>query len=102
MAVYSESAEGNMPASQSGITLSRKGIIVTSFRKIKEGMELRLWEQSGKEGNCTVKLSAGSDYERAYPSNLRGEIINKEGIQISDNSFKTAVKANQPLSFILK
>jgi hypothetical protein len=102
MAVYSESKEGEIPKSQSGITLGRKGIIVTSYRKIKEGMELRLWEQSGEDGACTVKLPNGSKYEVAYPANLRGVIISMEGIEISGNSFNADVKANKPLSFILK
>ena len=102
MAVYFDNKKGKIPASQNGITLSRKGIIVTSYREIKDGMELRLWEQSGKNEDCTVNLPEGSDYEKAYPSNLRGQIISKEGILISNNSFKTGIKANQPLSFILK
>ena len=102
MAVYSDTEKGEMPASQSGISLSRKGIIVTSYRKIKEGIELRLWEQSGKDGDCTVILPDGSDYNMAYPSDLRGGIINRQGMKIFNNSFKTHLKANQPLSFILK
>ena len=102
MGGYSESEQGKIPSSQSGISLSRKGILVTSYRKIKEGMELRLWEQSGKDGDCTITLPEGSDCRMAYPSNLRAEIINSVGIRISDNSFETKVRANQPVSFILK
>jgi hypothetical protein len=102
MAVYSDIEQGNMPTSQVGITLSRKGVFVTSYRKIKKGMELRLWEQSGKDGECKVMLPEGSNYKMAYTSDLRGGIINEEGIQISNNSFKTHLKANQPSSFILK
>ena len=102
MAVYSDSEKGEIPASQSGVSLSRKGILVTAFRKIKEGTELRIWEQSGKEGDCTVILPASSDYNIAYPSDLRGGIITQEGTKISNNSFKTRIRANQPMSFILK
>jgi hypothetical protein len=102
MGVFFEGENGKMPGAQRGLSLSRKGILITSYRKTREGMELRLWEQSGEDGACTVKLPNGSKYEVAYPANLRGEIICMEGIEISGNSFKTEVKANQPLSFILK
>lgn len=102
MGVFFEGENGKMPGAQRGLSLSRKGILITSYRKIREGMELRLWEQSGEDGDCTVNLPSGSNYETAYPANLRGQIISMEGIEISGNSFKTEVKANQPLSFILK
>ena len=102
MSVYFEGERGNIATVQEGVTLSRKGILITSYRKIKEGMELRLWEQSGKEGNCIVNLPSTSNYQWAYPSNLRAEIIDKEGMKISENSFQFNIKANQPLSFILK
>ena len=102
MGVFFEGENGKMPGAQRGLSLSRKGILITSYRKTREGMELRLWEQSGEDGDCTVKLPNGSNYEAAYPANLRGQVISMEGIEISGNSFKTDVKANQPLSFILK
>jgi hypothetical protein len=102
MGVFFEGENGKMPGAQRGLSLSRKGILITSYRKTREGMELRLWEQSGEDGACTVKLPNGSKYEVAYPANLRGEIICMEGIEISGNSFNADVKANKPLSFILK
>jgi hypothetical protein len=102
MGVFFEGENGKMPGAQRGLSLSRKGILITSYRKTREGMELRLWEQSGEDGACTVKLPNGSKYEVAYPANLRGEIISMEGIEISGNSFNADVQANKPLSFILK
>jgi len=102
MCVYTDGEKGNILTTQEGLTLSREGVLITSYRKTKEGMELRLWEQSGKEGDCKVDLPIGSNYQWAYPSDLRGKIIDNEGIKISDNSFQLSIKANQPLSFILK
>lgn len=102
MSVYSDSENGKMPAVQNGLSLSRKGILITSYRKTSAGMELRLWEQSGNDGDCKVNLPTGSNYKMAYPSNLRGEIMDSEGVQISNGSFQAYIEANQPLSFILK
>jgi hypothetical protein len=89
---------------QQGITLSSKGVLVTAFKALpdQEGMLLRLWEQSGQSGSCLITLPEGSKFTRAYPCNLRDEIIDKMGIPISDGSFEIDVKANQPKSFILR
>jgi len=102
--VFFEGKKGNQPTIQQGISLSRKGIFVTSFGKniYGEGTTLRLWEQVGNSGICTVSLPLGSSFKKAYPCNLRGEIIDSKKIDITDNSFKCEVGANQPVSFILK
>ena len=67
-----------------------------------DGTVLRLWEQAGKIGACTVNLLHTNNFKRAYPCNLRNEITDNNGIEIVDNSFQFVINANQPVSFILQ
>jgi hypothetical protein len=102
--VYYDGPEGPGALSQSGLTLSRKGILVTAFKKQndRDAMLLRLWEQAGQSGLCKITLPEGSSFKNAYTCNLRDEIIEDEGIPISSQSFQVDIQANQPLSIILK
>ena len=104
MGVFFDGRAGAEPLLQQGIALSNKGTLVTAFKKLseQEGMLLRLWEQSGQSGSCLITLPEGSKFSKAYACNLRDEIIEHEGILISNRSFEADVKANQPRSFILK
>ena len=103
-AVFYDGVKGAIPASQEGITLSRKGIIITAFGENRdgEGQILRFWEKTSDSGNCTVGLPKGSNFKRAFACNLRGEITDNKGVPISNNTFQFKIKANQPVSFILK
>ena len=100
--VFFDGDKGNLPARQAGLSLSRKGILVTSYREVEDGTELRLWEQAGNSGLCQINLLNGSKYEKAYPCNLRGSIIDDKGYEIINDTFEVMIKANQPVSFILK
>ncbi len=94
---------GNMPVSSQGISLSEKGILVSYFgvNKDGEGLFLRVWEQAGNSGNCTVKLPEGIRISSAQPVNLRGE---KQGnpIQVKSGEFTFELKGYAPASFLLK
>ena len=50
-------------------------MLVTSFgpNPFGKGTMLRLWEQAGDAGKCTVTLPEGMTFTRAVPVNLRGE-----------------------------
>ena len=100
--VFYEGPKGKSPLVSKGISLSRKGILLTAFKEEGKGKLLRLWEQAGKSGLCEVTLLEGSSYNRAYPCNLRGEITDEKGIEILNSSFQFNIRANQPVSFILK
>ena len=102
--VFYEGPKGKIPATQEGISLSRKGILITALKtnQNSDSRILRLWEQAGNGGSVKVTLPNGSNHIRAYPCNLRDEITVKEGIEISNHSFKFDIGANQPASFILK
>lgn len=100
--VFYDGPKGESPLASAGISLSRKGILLTAYKEEGTGKLLRLWEQAGKSGLCEVTLLEGSSYNKAYPCNLRGEITDKKGMEILNNSFLFEINANQPASFILK
>ena len=94
---------GNLPVSQEGIRLSRKGVLLSSFGPniFGDGTVLRLWEQAGNEGKCKVTLPVGTSFTKAVPINLRGE---KTGMPISivENSFEIEIGAYKPASFLFE
>ena len=98
-----EGKSGNMPIKLGGLTISRKGVKISNFspNANKMGYTLRLWEQTGVTGICTVKLPAGSDIKSAQPVNLRNV---KSGalIEVRNGAFSFNLKAFSPVSFILK
>ena len=100
--VFYEGPKGKSPVVSKGISLSRKGILLTAYKKEGKGKLLRLWEQAGKSGLCEVTLLKGSSHSKAYPCNLRGEMTDETGIEILNNSFQFEIKAYQAVSFILK
>ncbi len=108
-----EGKAGHLPAEQAGISVSRKGIQVTAFRHHStdnpvfatttthlNSTLLRLWEQGGNSGNVTVTLPKGSNYTKATPVNLRGEVTGKQ-IKIIGSKFNFLLKTYAPASFVL-
>ena len=93
---------GNLPVVQSGITLSRKGIAVTTFGKNPDGngTVLRFWEQSGESGVCEVKLPRGMKSTMAQPVDLRGRKTGN-ALAIKNGTFVFDIKGFAPVSFVL-
>lgn len=102
--VYYDGATGEAPVTDAGLTLSSKGVLVTSFGKNRdgEGMTLRLWEQAGQGGECTITLPHGSIFSNATECNLRNEHTENTEIQIIEGKFTVDLKPNKPASFVLK
>ncbi len=97
-------AGGSLPPEQSGLTVSRKGVVVTAFGADPDGNPgtlLRLWEQAGIGGELTVTLPKGFKVTKAQPVNLRGE---KEGevLEIKDGTITLQLGAYAPKSLILE
>ena len=94
---------GNLPAQQTGLSVSRPGVLVTAFgaNPDGEGTLLRVWEQAGVSGKLTVELPKGSKLTRAMPVNLRGEKIG-EIIQIKDAELKFDIGVYALVSFVLE
>ncbi|KFC59586.1 hypothetical protein FEM08_16350 [Flavobacterium gilvum] len=104
LAVASEKNNGKLPAEKSGISLSRKGVLVTAFGKDEDGNQgtlLRVWEQAGNSGKLKVTLPKEMKVTKAIAVNLRGERQGKE-IKISENQFVIDLNAFAPASFILR
>lgn len=102
IAARSTSRAGNLPATQSGLTLSRKGINVTAFGKNPDGkgLILRLWEQVGQSGKCEITLPRGMKFTMVQPVDLRGQVIGKPMI-IDGKTFSFYLKAYAPASFAI-
>jgi alpha-mannosidase len=68
---------GKLPPSRAGIELSRGGVLVTAFGPNIDGAGtiLRLWEQSGSDQPCRVKLPDGLRPAKAQPVDLRGRPV---------------------------
>jgi hypothetical protein len=103
LAAYADGGKGSLPPSREGITITRRGVLVTAFGADPYGDKtlLRLWEQSGMSGACEVKLPAGFKAVRAMPVNLRGE-KSGEAIPVSNGTFSVHLHAFAPASFVFE
>jgi hypothetical protein len=93
---------GKLPPSQSGLQVSRSGVLVTAFGPNPDGpgLVLRLWEQAGQSGNCRVTLPRGLAARTLQPVDLRGRVRGPE-IPVRDGSFVFPLPAFAPASFVL-
>ncbi len=92
---------GNLPVVAAGVQLSMKGVAVTAFGKNPDGNGtiLRLWEQAGNKGSCTVTLPANHPFKTAQMCNLRGEFLAEKFI--INNEIKVKLNAYEPVSILL-
>lgn len=100
-AAFATGPGGKLAASSSGLALSRRGVLITSFGADPYSNKtlLRLWEVAGDSGKLTVTLPAGLNATRAFPVDLRGEPAGK-AIEIKNHSFKINLPAFTPASFV--
>ena len=103
LAAVAEGPAGKLPKTQSGLTASRAGILVTAFGGNPDGIGtlLRVWEQSGNAGEFSVTFPAGADYKTATPVNLRGEVLG-DPLQVRDRKLTFLLRAYAPASFRLE
>jgi len=94
---------GKLPTQQTGLSVSRPGVLVTAFgaNPDGEGTLLRVWEQAGISGMLTVELPKENKATKATPVNLRGEKIG-EGISVRDDKLTFEMGAYAPVSFVLE
>jgi hypothetical protein len=94
---------GKLPVTKTGLSLSRRGVLVTNFGPdpYSDRTLLRVWEQAGKSGSLTVKLPADFHAARAVPVNLRGEPAG-DAVKIANGSFTFKLAAFTPASFQLE
>jgi alpha-mannosidase len=94
---------GKLPLSRAGISVSRRGVLVTAFgpNPDGEGTLLRVWEQAGVSGKVTIVLPKDMKATMATPVNLRGEKIG-EPLRIRSHELVFSLDAYAPGSFVLK
>lgn len=93
-----------LPSAQAGISVSRKGVLITAFGADPDGNKgtlLRIWEQAGISSTVNIQLPKNMKLKYAHLVNLRGEPTGKK-IPIEKNSLTVLLHANQPMSFILE
>ncbi|MCF7958478.1 MAG: hypothetical protein K9M57_08535 [Phycisphaerae bacterium] len=94
---------GKLPTQQTGLSVSRPGVLVTAFGENPDGAGtlLRVWEQAGTSGKLTVELPKGTKATKATPVNLRGEKIG-DIMNIREDVLKFELGAFAPVSFLLE
>ena len=102
LAAFSTTAGGKLPSTRSGLTVSRKGVLVTAFVPDTdgEGTVLRLWEQAGVGGPCQVTFPAGMEVSAVQPIDLRGQPQCKP-IPVRKGAFDLTLDAYAPRSLRL-
>lgn len=97
-----EGAPGKLPSLNEGINISRPGVLITAFGENPdgEGTILRLWEQAGISGKCTVKFNDNKNVKALLPLDLRG---NKKGapVAVKNGTFTFNLNKYAPASFRL-
>jgi len=90
----------SLPAEQTGVAVSRKGVLVTAFGQNPDGTGtlLRVWEQAGTAGDLT--LTVPGSFTSALPVDLRGE---RRGgpLKVVGGKLTFSLGAYAPASFIL-
>ncbi|SDD72539.1 hypothetical protein [Niabella drilacis] len=97
-------SNGILPPVQSGLQLSRKGVLVTAFGEDPDGAKgtlLRLWEMTGKTGTITITLPAHTRFTRARPVNLRGQPTGKP-VKITNGKWSSTIRGFGPAGFMLE
>jgi alpha-mannosidase len=96
-------ARGPLPSSQSGVSVSRPGVVVTALKQKSKGKVtlLRLWELAGESGKVTVQLPSGSLARIARPVDLRGDSLGPP-IALRGGSFEFFLPGFAPASFELE
>ncbi|WP_169853110.1 glycosyl hydrolase-related protein [Anaerohalosphaera lusitana] len=100
VAGYAVGTKGKLPVIAEGVELSNKGVMLTAFgdNPDGDGMILRLWEQAGEDGKCTVKLPKGLNAQTVQPCDLRGR-AEGDPMVVENGSFDVELGRYQPASF---
>jgi hypothetical protein len=69
-------------------------------RQRGDGLVLRVWNQAGKDGDCTIALPEGFHADAVQPCDLRGRAQGAP-IPVCDGVFTFRLKGDAPASFLL-
>jgi hypothetical protein len=104
LAAWANSKAGPLETTATGLTLSRKGVLLTAFGGDPDGNPgtlLRVWEQAGRSGEITVRLPTAMKVTKATPVNLRG-IVSGATLAVTGDQFSFPLGAYAPASFVLE
>jgi alpha-mannosidase len=92
--------KGKLPGTASGLTPSRKGVLLSAFGPNPDGPGtlLRVWEDAGQSGPLTIILPESMQAGTAQPLDLRGRPAGKP-LSVIDNRFTFELGAFEPASF---
>jgi hypothetical protein len=101
-AVMLDGPAARLPPAQAGIELSRKGVLVTALGPNPDGggILLRLWEQAGEGGVCSVRLPEPLCDATLQPCDLRGT-PQGQPIAPRDGRHEIPLAPFAPASFLL-
>jgi hypothetical protein len=104
LAVAANGKTSELPAEKKGVSVSRKGILITAFGADPDGNKgtlLRVWEQAGVSGEVNIYLPNEMKVKFATPLNLRGVKTGKK-LPVVQGKLKVRLKAYEPMSFLLE
>jgi alpha-mannosidase len=102
LAARAEGRGGPLPNMQTGLQVSRQGVLVTAFGPNPDGAGtiLRLWELAGVAGPCEVRLPARVEALTVQPVDLRGQSAGAP-IKVAGGAFTCDLRAFAPASFVV-
>jgi alpha-mannosidase len=94
---------GALPSTASGVSLSRKGVLLTAFGPNPDGQGtlLRVWEDAGQSGPLTIALPRQMRVRDVQPIDLRGRPVGQP-LPAVDGGFTFELRAFQPASFLMQ
>ena len=101
LAARADAPAGKLPPTQTGLSVSRPGVLVTAFGQNPDGpgILLRVWDQSGTTGELLVTLPG--TFQTATPVDLRGEKTGPPA-KIPGGRLTFELRAYAPASFVLE
>jgi alpha-mannosidase len=102
LAAFATGEAGPLAASAAGLSVSRRGVLVTTFGPLRDqsATVLRLWEHAGQGGPCEIHLPPDSRFSTAQRVDLRGDSIG-EPIAIVEGKLSVEVRPFAPVAFRL-
>ncbi len=94
---------GTQPLEATGLQLSRRSVLATSFG-VDPGTQklmLRLWEQAGQDGPCVITLPQGLAVQAVQPCDLRGRAVG-DPIVVEAGRLQVNIRHNAPVTLELK
>lgn len=101
LAAIANNPGGKLPLAATGVSLSRKGVLLTAYGDNPDGSGklLRVWEEVGQAGKCKVTLPSKHNGV-AQPVNLRG-VPSGNPIAIREGVFQIELERFAPVSYLI-